>query len=213
MSLRGGREFSDEWKPLFLQQEVEQQLYLQPGSVHTGGQFAASSVGHHQRLVGVDLRDRSTNQPINQSINQSISGCSYISWQHISAGRYTSSHWILVYIFIMIWISNIPPYCCIWLHNVQNAAPCDTVSDRTLFSVALLNRHGATARRVRVNSSALVLRYGEGGLDRHGSSSLHLLDLLPVSCVAPLHASFNSRGLTSVCVWLRRWEYGPRVHN
>ena len=35
---------------------------------------------------------------------------------------------------------NIPPYRCIWLHNVQNAAPWDTISE-------LLNRHDATARR------------------------------------------------------------------
>ena len=31
-------------------------------------------------------------------------------------------------------------------HMERYAAPCDTVSDRTLFN-ALLNRHGATVRR------------------------------------------------------------------
>lgn len=31
------------------------QVPLQPGSVHTGGQFAPPSVGHHQHLIGVDF--------------------------------------------------------------------------------------------------------------------------------------------------------------
>lgn len=42
-------------------------FYLQPGSVHTGGQFASPSVGHHQHLVGIDLT-RSINQSINPPI-------------------------------------------------------------------------------------------------------------------------------------------------
>lgn len=43
------------------------QVYLQPGSVHTGGQFAPPSMGHHQHLVGIGLT-RSINQSINQPI-------------------------------------------------------------------------------------------------------------------------------------------------
>ena len=41
---------------------------------------------------------------------------------HPGAGRYTGSHWIMVYIFVMIWIFIILPYRCIWLHNVRNAS-------------------------------------------------------------------------------------------
>lgn len=49
--------------------ERRRRFYLQPGSVHTGGQFAPPSVGHHQRLIGVNLMT---------SINQSINAWSYL---------------------------------------------------------------------------------------------------------------------------------------
>ena len=67
----------------------------------------------------------------------------------IAAGRYTSSHQIpvfsLSYEFLIYPHTGVFDYAM--FGTLHYTVPRDTVSDRTLYNVALLNRHGVTARR------------------------------------------------------------------
>ncbi len=71
----------------------------------------------------------------------------------ISAGRYTGSYRIPVFIFLMIWIFKIPQYRC-HLNNVWNA----TLLERGLFSLLHFGEDTAVyvTKRERSETEALV---------------------------------------------------------
>ncbi len=70
----------------------------------------------------------------------------------VSAGRYTGSYRIPVFIFLMIWIFKIPQYRC-HLNNVWNA----TLLERGLFSLLYFGEDTAVCVNKRESSETEAL--------------------------------------------------------